>query len=152
MILAIDPATKTGWAMLQDGKIIESGVEDFSKKRGESNGSMFFRFRRWLSDILENGLSIKLVVYEQSHHRGGASTEIGVNLTGRIQECCTIYGIEYATVRTTTLKKFFAGRGNAEKVEMIAKAKEILGRAPIDDNEADAVALALWGQSEYGRV
>lgn len=158
MILAIDPATKTGWAVLSEGKIIESGVIDFAKKRGESNGSMFYRFRNWLVSMLDFSINrkgpqrINLVVYEQSHHRGGASTEIGVNLTGRIQEICSINAVEYATVRTTTLKKFFTGKGNAEKGAMVFEAEKHLGRTPIDDNEADAVALAFWGRSEYGDI
>jgi hypothetical protein len=36
-ILALDPATKTGWALYENGPI-ESGVQDFSTIRGESNG------------------------------------------------------------------------------------------------------------------
>ena len=47
MILALDLATHTGWAVASnDGKIISSGVQDFSKKRGEDNGLLFLRFLR----------------------------------------------------------------------------------------------------------
>ena len=49
-ILALDLATMTGWATLIDGKI-NSGVQNFSKKRGESNGIMFLRFNAWLREI-----------------------------------------------------------------------------------------------------
>ena len=36
------------------------------------------------------------------------------------------------------------------KEEMIAKAREYLGREPIDDNEADACLLGLYAWKEYG--
>ena len=80
-ILALDLATKTGWA-LWDGARIESGVQDFSKKRGESNGMLFLNFNHWLSRIVNATAGIPtpvdLLVYEQAHYRGGAATEICV--------------------------------------------------------------------------
>jgi hypothetical protein len=33
---------------------------------------------------------------------------------------------------------------------MIVRAAAILGRQPLDDNEADAVHLAQWAYHEYG--
>ena len=81
-ILALDTATKTGWAIFDSaaGRIIESGVQDFAKRRGESNGLMFLRFRAWLSQIIATARP-DLIAYERAHHRGGAATEICVNLT-----------------------------------------------------------------------
>lgn len=149
MILALDCATKTGWCLLRGGKVYESGVMDFGKTRGESNGAMFLRFRRWL-DSLVNLPDTKLVVYEQAHHRGGAATEIAVNMTGRVQELCEEAKVPYVTVHTGTLKKFATGSGAASKDMMVAKAQDILGRPPLDDNEADAIHLAMWAFENYG--
>ena len=148
-ILALDCATKTGWCLLKDGRVFESGVEDFSKRRGESNGAMFLRFRHWLNQLVDRD-DVHLVAYEQSHHRGGAATEIGVNLTGRVQEVCAQSQVEYVAVHTATIKKYATGKGNADKTVMIAKAAEVLGRQPLDDNEADAVLLALYAFQVYG--
>lgn len=150
IILSLDVATKTGWALMSSGNVLESGVEDFSRKRGESSGMMFLRFRKWLEFVLKWPVEFDLVVYEQSHFRGGAATEICVNLTGRVQECCAEHGIEYATVHTATLKKWATGHGKASKEDMIKRAKEILKRDPIDDNEADAVLIGAWATQEYG--
>ncbi len=147
-ILALDTATKTGWAICRDGKIFESGVQDFSKKRGESNGIMFLRFRNWLGAMMD--LKPDVVAYERPHHRGGPATEIAVNLAGRVQEVASEKGIEYGIVQTTTLKKWATGMGNASKEEMMVEAGKHLGRTPIDDNEADAVLIALWAWEEYG--
>ena len=148
-ILALDCATKTGWCLLKDGRVFESGVEDFSKRRGESNGAMFLRFRHWLNQLVDRD-DVHLVAYEQSHHRGGAATEIGVNLTGRVQEVCAQSQVEYVAVHTATIKKYATGKGNADKTVMIAKAAEVLGRQPLDDNEADAVMLGLYAFQVYG--
>ena len=146
MILALDTGTHTGWALLNGGRIYESGVQDFTKRRGESNGFMFLRFRAWLTDMLRH--PVTLVVYEQAHHRGGPATEICVNLTGRVQEIATEKGIEYASVHSATLKKFVCGSGRADKAVMIAFARSILCREPTDDNEADAVCIAMWAKNE----
>ena len=148
-ILALDTATKTGWAIIQDGKLIESGVQDFTKQRGSSNGILFLNFRHWLRQILLDN-QVTFVIYEQAHHRGGAATEICVNLTGRVQECCSELGIEYTTVHTATLKKWATGVGNADKGEMMVRASIELGRRPIDSNEADAVMMAAFASNMYG--
>jgi hypothetical protein len=289
MILALDCATKTGWALIKEGRVYESGVQDFSKKRGESNGAMFLRFQSWLRSVWSMGISsvdaiereklawaagffdgegntgcrkayskdyirqdgttsnyessnitmqvsqvdrnnlekfhdcvggigsiegpykdkrensspiymwrasgIKnvqtitealwpwlgeskrkqaegslgvkisgmkryhtienrgnLIVYELAHHRGGAATEICVNLTGRVQEFAALYGIEYATVHSGTLKKWACGSGKADKGQMMTRAVAILGREPEDDNEADAALMGAWAWEEYGKT
>lgn len=150
MVFALDTATHTGWALFRNGKLYESGTMDFSKRRGESNGAMFLRFRAWLNSMLDLP-GIEIVVYEQAHHRGGAATEVCVNLTGRVQECCAERGIECATVHTATLKKWATGSGRADKGQMMARSVAYLGREPIDDNESDAVLIAAYAWEEYGR-
>lgn len=148
MILSLDCAPKTRWC-LYDGKVYESGVIDFSKRRGESNGAMFLRFRAWLSDLIASVQDLEFIGYELAHHRAGAATEICVN--GRVQEMFEAGGIEYASIHTRTLKKRATGKGNASKDEMRGAAKEHLGRMPIDDNEADAVLMAVISWEDYGR-
>ncbi|MHB8110521.1 MAG: hypothetical protein ACYDHW_10875 [Syntrophorhabdaceae bacterium] len=149
MILALDCATKTGWALIKSGEVYESGVQDFSKKRGESNGAMFLKFRQWLKQMMIMS-DPGLVVYEQAHHRGGAATEVCVNLTGRVQEICAASSFEYATIETRTLKKWATGKGTADKQAMIEAAKAKTGLLPKDDNEADAILLGLMAYEEYG--
>lgn len=148
MILSLDTGTKTGWCLWDKGKVIESGVQDFTKRRGESNGAMFLRFRYWLREIVQKN-HVTFVVYESAHHRGGATTEICINLTGRVQEHCTSVGIEYTSIHSGTLKKYATGHGDAGKPAMIKAAKAILKRKPADDNEADAVLMAKWASENY---
>ena len=48
-ILALDMATKTGWAM-NVGR--QSGIQTFDVRRGESPGMRFLRCRGWLNGML----------------------------------------------------------------------------------------------------
>lgn len=156
VVLGLDTATKTGWAFYdsKSGKVIESGVQDFSKKRGESNGLLFMRFRKWLQDLVKLApVRVGLVAYERAHHRGGAATELCVNLTGRVQEICAGLEIECAAVPTMTLKKWATGKGNAGKSEMIEAALKVRHSSKVagylTDDEADAIHVARWAAEEY---
>lgn len=151
-ILALDCATKTGWCLLDEaGKIIESGVQSFDKRRGESNGLVFLRFRNWIAKLIEfRPGGAQLLVYERAHMRGGAATELCVGLQTRVQEAAAEREIEALPIPSTTLKKWATGSGQAKKIDMIRVASKHLGRPPIDDNEADAVLLAMYAYSEYG--
>ena len=151
-ILALDCATKTGWACLRDGHI-ESGMQDFTKRRGESmgmnNGVMFYRFRGWLNNTFKDS-GLDIIVYEQAHHRGGAATEICVNLTGRAQEFAAEIGAEYMAVHTASIKKFITGHGKADKELIKDWFVRKIGRPPVDDNESDAMALLYFVMNDLG--
>lgn len=166
IILALDLATDTGWA-LWDGSRRESGVQKFEVKRGESPGMRFLRFNRWLDDVATPGKPIRmhlssagasmierspgprLIVFEQAHHRGGHATEVGVGLSTRVLEFCAKHDIEHAAVHSATLKKWTTGKGNAKKPEMISAVNERFGPPyAADDNECDARALLAYALSE----
>ena len=154
MILGLDLASKTGWCFIDKrGNIIASGVQDFTKKRGESNGLMFLRFRKWLQELIKlSSEPVKLIGYEQAHFAGGGPTEICVGLQTHAQSMAAELEIESAPVHTGTLKKFATGSGRASKDDMIAAASLILKRRPLDDNEADAVHLSLYLYNFYGGI
>ncbi len=142
-ILALDLATATGWAAVRDGRI-ESGVQHFDLKRGESAGMRFIRFNAWLAEVLD-ALRPELVVYEQAHHRGGAATELAVGLVTRVLEATAARGIDPAPVHSSTLKKHATGSGTAKKPAMIARATALYPDvAVVDDNHADALLLLRY--------
>lgn len=149
-VLGLDLATKTGWAVATRGRVVASGVEDFSKRRGESNGILFLRFRRWLDELIDL-IGPDLVVYEQAHFRGGAATEICVGLQTHTQMIAAEHEIESAPVATSTLKKWATGSGRASKEEMIETSIRCLlePRRITDDNEADAIHAAIWGLATF---
>jgi len=158
-VLALDLATKTGWAMLDRNGNFESGVQEFDLKRGESKGMRFLRFRKWLKEVLALGeLGVQysaelpgLIVYEQPHFRGGHACELLVGLSTNVLAEAALYGLEHLAVHTGSLKKFATGKGNAGKDEMILKAKEFFPKIEIiDDNHADALVLIKYGLNEIG--
>ena len=50
-----------------------------------------------------------------------------------------------------TIKRFIAGKGNADKAAVIAAVRD-RGFVPADDNEADAIAILLWAIETDGGV
>ena len=151
MILGLDMATKTGWCLMNlHGQVVASGVQDFSKRRGESNGLMFLRFRNWLYANFKQGAAPSIMAYERAHMRGGAATEVCMGFQTHAQSFAAEINAEMAPVPTTTLKKWATGHGKADKEAMKYRAASFIGRDPIDDNEADAILVAAWAISEYG--
>ena len=150
-ILAIDPGLSPGWAVFfSESDRIESGVQVFRARRGESPGMRYLYFRTWLDRIL-NRIKPDLIVYEMSHLRGGAATQIQVGLTSRIEEICSVLKTDYMKVHSGAVKKFITGSGRANKEDMIAAANKIFqnqkrspGREITSDDEADAVCILAW--------
>jgi Holliday junction resolvasome RuvABC endonuclease subunit len=146
-IIALDCGTHTGWATYINGKI-ESGMQDFTKRRGESNGILFMRFNKWLRELKQLCGHIDIVSYEQAHHRGGAATEIGVGLSTRVEEFAVEIKAEHMSVHTGTLKKFITGSGKGDKSLIVAWFKEETGRLPVSDDESDALAILYYTCSQ----
>ena len=154
-ILALDLGTRTGWALADRGHV-ESGIQVFDVKRGESPGMRYLRFRHWLAEVCHVGLggpfagerlAVRLIVYEQTHQRGGAATEVAAGFATRVQEHGAQYGLEHAAVHTATLKKWATGRGNADKPAMVAAA-QARGYGGVDEDEADARLLLAYTLAE----
>jgi len=144
-ILALDLATKTGWATNINGRM--SGVIEFPLRRGESPGMRFLRCRSWLFDMyyLLQG-KIQVIAYEQVHHRGGYATQVLVGLETEVQTFAAQKEIQVSPVHTATLKKWATGNGRASKADMI-KAAKTHGWNPKDDNEADAQLLLMYANT-----
>ena len=146
-ILALDLATRTGWALIEHGRR-ESGVQVFDVKRGESPGMRYLRFRRWLEEI---GPRADLIVYEQTvRSPGRMAIEIADGFATRVQEYCAAQGeagrvVDHQGVYPATLKKWTTGKGNAKKPDMLAAAFQLgfvsHAAATWDDNEIDAICL-----------
>lgn len=144
--------------------MIQSGAQRFDLSRGESVGMRFLRFRGWLREMLMRPGSaalttvtkrVDVIAVERAHHRGGAATALCVGLSTVVLEEAASLGIETTAVPTTTLKKFFTGKGNASKEDMIREAYARWGHRHLEgreagDDECDALAVLAWTLKEIG--
>ena len=145
-ILAIDQATKTGWATNQ-----ASGVWDLSIRRDESGGMRLIRLSSKLKELHEL-TPIDLVVYERVSGRFKNAISVSAELAGVIKLFAEQNDIEYRAYSALEIKKFATGKGNANKPMMVKAAEEKFGIMIIDDNHADALWLHELAKSDYGEV
>lgn len=148
-ILALDCATKTGYATLINGSI-RSGVFNTRERTNESAGMKYIRFDAWLVEMHRLG-NFSLICYEKPHHLQGTAIEsMNGFITGIHRFVARRQWVEYKAESLTTIKKFATGSGKSGKGEMMAYFRRETRREPIDDNEADAYALLRFVMAELG--
>lgn len=148
-ILALDPATKCGWAI----GVSIGGVWDCSIRRDESSGMRLIRLRGKLNEVVLIHRP-KLIVFEAARNAGPkmqGALVVQSELQGVIKAFCHDANIEYRGYSPSEIKKFITGKGNANKKavqDAVVKRYPMIALA--DDNHADAVALWALAQKEYG--
>lgn len=139
-ILALDLGTTTGFAWCAVPGTVISGTWSFKPERHESEGMRYLRMREQL-DRMHKTCGVKVIYFEAVHrHVGTHAAHVYGGLLGVLKGWCCECGVEYDGVGVGTIKKAWTGKGNASKQEMIDECVA-RGYAPIDDNEADAIAL-----------
>jgi hypothetical protein len=153
-VLALDLGTTTGWAMLCTGKVV-SGSQSFKPQRFDGGGMRYLRFSRWLAELCdeanwlgeygEEGKPVpERIVYEEvRRHAGVDAAHAYGGFLSHLQSFCEEREIPYEGVPVGSIKKHVTGRGNASKEQMVEAVRR-LGYLPVDDNEADAIALLLF--------
>ena len=148
-LLALDLGTSTGWALQDRSGLICSGSQTFRPQRYEGGGMRFLRFQRWLTELSQSPTSqeqrlIDQVVFEEvRRHAGVDAAHAYGGFLGQLGSFCEHHHIPYQGVPVGTIKRFITGKGNASK-EAVITAIRGLGHSPVDDNEADALALLHW--------
>ena len=149
-LLALDLGTTTGFGLRGGDGAITSGTAEFRLDRWQSGGMRFLRFKNWLTEIKHQAGGIDLVVYEQvRRHAGVDASHAYGGWLAILTAWCDHHGIAYQGVPVGTIKRFIAGKGNADKTAVIA-AIRARGFNPTDDNEADALAILLWATETQG--
>jgi len=148
-ILALDVATKTGWAHTDS----TGGVWDFSVKRDESGGMRLLRFKGKLKEIFAL-TTVDIVVYEAARHAAPGmqgALVVQSEMQGVLKEWCECEKLLYKGYSPTEIKKHAIGKGRGSK-DVITEAAE--KRWPdieiIDHNHADALWLLDLATKEYG--
>ena len=140
LVLALDPATKTGWAHSRG----QSGVWDLSVRRDESGGMRLIRFEGKLNEILES-VGIELVVYEAARHgapKMQGALVVQAEIQGVLKLWCERNAIEYRGFSPSEIKKHATGKGNSGKDLMVSAGRRKWPEKNLeDDNQADALWL-----------
>lgn len=144
-ILALDPATKFGWAINHD----IYGVWDLTTRRDQSQGFKLLRFRAILDEACKLN-KVSVIAYEKPGGRNYAALVLHSKLVGEIEKYCEENNIEYKGYSAGDIKKFATGKGNSGKPAMIEAAQEKLGYEGNDDNEADALWILELLKFELG--
>ena len=131
---------------------IVSGTVSFKPSRYDGGGIRYLRFRGWLEGIAADGGRIGAIHFEEVRaHAGTDAAHVYGGLLATLTAWCEQHGIAYQGVPVGTIKRFIAGKGNADKAAVIA-AVRARGFNPTDDNEADALAILLWAIETQGGV
>lgn len=144
--LSLDLGTKTGFCVfsLENGsiRVSKSGTKNFSQPGKTHLGRRFVCFRNWLNRIMED-YDIDTVFYEQVYgHTGVQASHVYGGFLYHMAAVCDDFGISMYGIGVCTIKKSVTGYGHATKEEVIRAVMQ-LDFNPVDDNEADAIAIAL---------
>ena len=149
-ILALDLGTLTGWALRGHDGLITSGTVSFKPGRFDGGGMRYLRLTNWLTEIDRLSGPIGAIWFEEvRRHAGTDASHIYGGLMATLTAWAELRGVPYAGVPVGTIKQHATGKGNADKAAMVTAARA-RGFSPVDDNEADAIAILLWAVETQG--
>jgi Holliday junction resolvasome RuvABC endonuclease subunit len=141
-VLALDLGMKTGFAIRKGGEIISGTMKLRHDIR--ASGVRFLDFRNWVIDVIGR-YGIRCVFFERVYkHKGTDAAHVYGAFMYILAMICVEKGIECVGIPVGAIKKVATGKGNASKEEMIS-AMRAWGFNPVDDNEADALAILFAG-------
>lgn len=149
-LLAIDPATKCGFAHSGGA----SGTWDLSIRRDESAGMRLVRLRGKLDEV-KRVLGVDVVAFEAARHAAPkmqGALVVQSEIQGVIKLWCIDNKVDFRGFSPSEVKKHATGKGNANKAAMLAAAAvAFLDVNIVDDNHADALfILSLLKESLGG--
>ena len=151
IILAIDPANTTGYA-LGDGQRAAYGTWDLTAWGTGHPGNRLVRLHELVGrTIRDNG--VELIAFEAASFGGvNQATKAAHNeLRGVIRLTAAEAGIQCQEYHPTTIKKFATGHGHATKQQMVRAAKTLLGLETESDDVADAAFILALAQRDVAR-
>lgn len=144
-ILALDLGSTTGWALVENGRVVGRGEQTFPGDRAHRLRA----FREWLLGLLT--WNPDTVIFERPFCRGLHATRSLWGMAGIVEEV-VVHCAACLDIVPTTLKKWATGSGKASKEEMINWASTSLSVAGprfvsakfLGEHEADAIILGLY--------
>lgn len=141
-ILALDFGTFCGWAIADRDTGIAYGTERFMQRNAWHPGQRWTHFRAWLSKLIHTQ-QISVVYFEDvKRHAGTMAAHAYGGFLAMTELVCQQYNVRMEGVGVGTVKHHWTGKGNADKVRMIAEAKRRGFNVKADeDDTADALAV-----------
>jgi len=153
-ILALDFATRTGWAYRGDGNCLSSGSWDFSVRPDESSGTRLIRFESKLIKMIPmtDLIAFEEVTAAQGKKANFNSTKLQCKMQAMIEQLVEkTEGVEHIGYNLQTIKKHALGdkKGKRDKAAMVQAAEEVWpDQELVDDNQADALWILDLAWSE----
>jgi Holliday junction resolvasome RuvABC endonuclease subunit len=145
-ILALDLGTKTGWAW-HNGEICKSGTRHNKATKIHHPGHVYHVFHAWLDSLLD-AFNPDVVYYEKvMRHAGVYAAHMYGGWQAILLMECEARDIRVEPTPVKTIKLHATGSGEASKGLMIS-AMSTPDFQPVDDNEADALALLNYARSQ----
>lgn len=154
IVLGIDPALKTGFAVINGGVLCAYGTWSIDRNNPERDlAKRLITFTRFAKDALD-AVEAKpdLVVYEQVQFvRSMSQVSLSAMWRGIIVLQCGIKGIQCEGVPVGTLKKWATGSGKGSKEDMVRAARSMMRHdgPALTSDEADAICLAFYGEVHF---
>lgn len=153
-ILALDLATRTGWAFLAGGaERPESGAIQLSPD--SDPGRRIVALETWLWPRMAPLASAGVLVYESPALIPGraAPFRVGCHLEGVVLRLARAWGVDRVlTLSPSELKLHATGHGGAGKDRVVGAMRARWALPALeDDNEADGLALLSWALAEVAR-
>ena len=145
-VLALDLGSATGFCIFscdeENIHVLSSGTKKFHQNGTAPLGRRFVCFRDWLRNIIKKH-DIGEIFYEQVYaHSGIQPAHVYGGFLYHMAAICDDFNIALHGIGVCTIKKRVSGFGHASKAQIIKKVREY-NFNPIDDNEADAIAIML---------
>lgn len=147
-ILALDLATRLGWAMCPIGNApsqITFG-EHVLPSTGNDIGKFICAFEDWLGATIDTEC-LSLVVFEAPilPQRTQLSTIRKLyGLATEAERVCRRRAVRVEEARMQTVRKAIIGKGNAQKEDTMRVCRLVYGLPVRTDNEADACAVLAY--------
>lgn len=141
-ILALDLGSTTGWAFVEDDKVLNFGEQYFPGDRP----ARLFKFHDWYHRKIHE-FTPEVVIFERPFCRGLHATRSLWGAAGIVEAETYGQGLPSLDIVPSTLKKWATGSGRASKDDMIVAAETLIDYSVsevLGEHEADAIILGLY--------
>lgn len=148
-ILALDVATKTGWAVgYNSPEDITYGTKHFTDVH--HFGALGAALSGFIADMVHDHRPDIIAMEKPWLMRNNVARRLN-GMCFMVEVVAHNLGIPFREFAPMSIKKHWVGSGRADKKQMLAAAK-LRGYLPEDDNQADAIALLDLTVQEYLEV